>query len=171
MSVTPVFARDTWLLSRGLLLEVDRDACEGRRLLTTWTSRSVSTDESKTQARAPSLLLLSTCSGGGDGNSSTMRQSQLHILSVAPEGSCFVRGVREVLCCIQPAFHTSHGGLLVQSHLYATRDWGEEIQLSHRPMRCGRGDWVWGEEIWVSEEEFRVGKACDSFIDDTTARC
>lgn len=51
------------------------------------------------------------------------------------------------------------------------QDWGEEIQLSCRSMRCKRGDWVWGEEIWVSEEEFRVGKACDSFIDETTARC
>lgn len=50
-------------------------------------------------------------------------------------------------------------------------NWGEEIQLSRRPGRCKRGDSVWGEEIWVSEEEFRVGKACDSFIDETAARC
>lgn len=104
-----IFPGDIWLLSRGLLLEVDRDAFEGRRLLTTWTSRPIGTDESKTQTRVPSLLLPSTCSGGGDKNSGTMTQCQLHLPSVAPEGSLFFRGVREVLRCIQPGFHSSHG--------------------------------------------------------------
>lgn len=49
----------TWLRSRGLLLELDRDACEVSRLLTTWRSRSVISNGNKTQTKVPGLTLLS----------------------------------------------------------------------------------------------------------------
>lgn len=47
----------TWLPSRGLLLELDRDACEVSRLLTTWRSRSVINNGNKTQTKVPGFTL------------------------------------------------------------------------------------------------------------------
>lgn len=77
-----------------------------------------------------------------------------------------------MLRCIQPGFHTSHSGLLVQSQPYATTGLGRgDSTLPQTHGMRERRDGVWGEEIWVSEEEFRVGKACDSFIYETAARC
>jgi len=76
-----------------------------------------------------------------------------------------------VLCRIQPGLHTSHGGLLVQSQLYAATGLGREDsalphtrEMQKRRLDLGRGN------MGVSEE-FRAGKAYDSFIDETAARC
>lgn len=132
------------------------DAYEVSRLLATWRSRSVSSDGGKTQTRVPGLLLPSTGSGGVR-SSSTMGYSQPQHPPVAPDRIYIFRAGREVLCCIQPGFHT------VASWYRASdvppQHWAEEIQLSYRSMSCKRGNRVWGEEIQVSEEEFRVGKA------------
>lgn len=139
-----IFPSDTWLPSRGLCWKWT-DACEGSRLLTTWRSRSISSNGGRTQTRVPGLLLPSTCSGGG-GSSGTMGQSQLQLPSVAPDGSHIFRD-REVLRCIQSGFHTSHGGLLVQSQPYATTGLGrgdsalpQTHEVWKRRLGLGRGN-------------------------------
>lgn len=136
-----IFPGNTWLPSRGLLLEVDGDACEGSKHLTTGRSRSISSDGGETQSRVPGLLLLrrrQKLRHNGLG------QSQLQLPSGVPDRSHIFRGDREVLCHIQPAFHSSHSGLLVQSQPCATTALGRgdsALPQTHemQKMRLGLG--------------------------------
>lgn len=157
----------TLLPSRGLLQELDRGAWEISRLLTTWRSRSAISSDYKTQTKVTGLALPST---------SGRRRQKLQSNAVAPAlvslcSTWWKSSLWRSCPVFKPGFHAAHSGLLVQSQLFATARLQRGYSVSHRLRRCKRGDWVWGEEIWVSEGEFRVGKASDSFIDETTARC
>lgn len=154
-----VFPNDTWLPSRGLLLEVNRDASEVSRLLMTWRSSSISSDGDQGSWPPAVFHVL-------------RRRWNFCTMEQLPNGSHIYRGDREVLCCIQPSFHTAHRGLLVQSQLYAAtglRSYSAFLQnheMQRKSLGLGRGnmDVRRGIQVWESLWQLYRWNRCQMLI-------